>query len=109
VSATYGSVPNHPTKYPKFALAAPVLPTRSPPVTQSGNRPVRRPGPAPARTGRQGWGPGRAALTAAEFTSEAVELAKEYSTDGSSGFVNGILATIAHELRPDEDKLDVRP
>ncbi|HET9060949.1 MAG TPA: transcription antitermination factor NusB [Acidimicrobiales bacterium] len=34
--------------------------------------------------------------------SEAVELAKEYSTDESSGFVNGMLAAIAHELRPDE-------
>jgi N utilization substance protein B len=41
--------------------------------------------------------------------SEAVELAKAYSTDDSSGFVNGILATIAHELRPDEDKLNARP
>jgi transcription antitermination protein NusB len=41
--------------------------------------------------------------------SEAVELAKEYSTDESAGFVNGLLATIAHELRPDEDKLSVRP
>jgi len=41
--------------------------------------------------------------------SEAVELAKEYSTDESAGFVNGLLATIAHELRPDEDKLPVRP
>jgi transcription antitermination protein NusB len=41
--------------------------------------------------------------------SEAVELAKEYSTDESAGFVNGLLATIAHELRPDEDKLAVRP
>ena len=41
--------------------------------------------------------------------SEAVELAKEYSTDESAGFVNGLLATIAHELRPDEDKLPARP
>jgi N utilization substance protein B len=32
---------------------------------------------------------------------EAVELAKEYSTDDSGAFVNGILATIAREVRPD--------
>lgn len=31
---------------------------------------------------------------------EAVELAKEYSTDESGGFVNGILSTIAADLRP---------
>lgn len=41
--------------------------------------------------------------------SEAVELAKSYSTDESSGFVNGLLATIAHQLRPGEDKLDAQP
>ncbi len=41
--------------------------------------------------------------------SEAVELAKEYSTEDSGGFVNGLLATIAHELRPDEDKLIAQP
>ena len=41
--------------------------------------------------------------------SEAVELAKAYSTEDSGGFVNGLLATIAHELRPDEDKLTARP
>ncbi|HXW81389.1 MAG TPA: transcription antitermination factor NusB [Acidimicrobiales bacterium] len=41
--------------------------------------------------------------------SEAVELAKAYSTEESGGFVNGLLATIAHELRPDEDKLAARP
>jgi N utilization substance protein B len=34
--------------------------------------------------------------------SEAVELAKSYSTDESSGFVNGMLATISRELRPGE-------
>ena len=32
--------------------------------------------------------------------SEAVELAKAYSTDESGGFVNGVLAAIAHEVRP---------
>lgn len=31
--------------------------------------------------------------------SEAVELAKRYSTDDSSSFVNGLLGRIAHELR----------
>ena len=31
---------------------------------------------------------------------EAVELAKEYSTEESGGFVNGILSTIAAEVRP---------
>jgi N utilization substance protein B len=31
---------------------------------------------------------------------EAVELAKTYSTEESGGFVNGILATIAAEVRP---------
>ena len=34
--------------------------------------------------------------------SEAVELAKRYSTDDSGKFVNGMLASIAHELRGDE-------
>jgi N utilization substance protein B len=33
---------------------------------------------------------------------EAVELAKEYSTDDSGRFVNGILATIAADIRPRE-------
>lgn len=32
--------------------------------------------------------------------SEAVELAKRFSTDNSGRFVNGVLATIAAELRP---------
>jgi N utilization substance protein B len=31
---------------------------------------------------------------------EAVELAKDYSTEDSGGFVNGILSTIAAEVRP---------
>lgn len=34
--------------------------------------------------------------------SEAVDLAAEYSTDSSSRFVNGVLARLAGELRPDE-------
>jgi transcription antitermination protein NusB len=31
---------------------------------------------------------------------EAVELAKQYSTEASGGFVNGVLATIARRVRP---------
>ena len=31
---------------------------------------------------------------------EAVELAKQYSTEQSGGFVNGVLGTIATEVRP---------
>jgi N utilization substance protein B len=34
--------------------------------------------------------------------SEAVELAKRYSTDDSGKFVNGMLARIAEELRPED-------
>ncbi len=34
--------------------------------------------------------------------SEAVELAAEYSTEASSRFVNGVLARLATDLRPDE-------
>lgn len=41
--------------------------------------------------------------------SEAVELAKQYSTDESSGFVNGMLAAIASELRPGGDRITSRP
>ncbi|MCC5953058.1 MAG: transcription antitermination factor NusB [Acidimicrobiia bacterium] len=33
---------------------------------------------------------------------EAVELAKTYSTDDSPRFVNGILAAVARDVRPDE-------
>jgi N utilization substance protein B len=33
---------------------------------------------------------------------EAVELAKQYSTEQSGGFVNGVLSTIAAEVRPSE-------
>jgi N utilization substance protein B len=53
-----------------------------------------------------GWRPD---VPTSVVISEAVELAKSYSTDDSSGFVNGMLATIAHELRPDEDKLTAQP
>ena len=31
---------------------------------------------------------------------EAVELAKTYSTDDSGGFVNGVLSTVARQVRP---------
>ncbi len=34
--------------------------------------------------------------------SEAVELAKRYSTEESGRFVNGVLASVAAKLRPDE-------
>ena len=36
----------------------------------------------------------------ADVISEAVELAKRYSTDESGRFVNGVLASIAAEVRP---------
>jgi len=32
---------------------------------------------------------------------EAVELAKQYSTEQSGGFVNGVLSTIAAQVRRD--------
>ena len=32
--------------------------------------------------------------------NEAVELAKKYSTEQSAGFVNGVLASVAAEVRP---------
>jgi N utilization substance protein B len=44
-----------------------------------------------------GWRPD---VPTSVVISEAVELAKAYSTDESSGFVNGMLATIAGQLRP---------
>jgi N utilization substance protein B len=31
---------------------------------------------------------------------EAVELAKQYSTDDSGRYVNGVLSAVAHEVRP---------
>ncbi|MGH9018220.1 MAG: transcription antitermination factor NusB [Acidimicrobiales bacterium] len=36
----------------------------------------------------------------AVILDEAVELAKQYSTEQSGGFVNGVLATIAAQVRP---------
>ena len=42
----------------------------------------------------------RADVPTAAIISEAVELAKRYSTDDSGRFVNGMLGRIAEELRP---------
>ena len=39
---------------------------------------------------------------------EAVELAKRFSTDNSGRFVNGVLASLAAELRPGADRRDRR-
>ena len=39
-------------------------------------------------------------IPVAAVISEAVELPKRYSTDESGRFVNGVLANIAHEVRP---------
>lgn len=44
-----------------------------------------------------GWEP---ELPTAVVVNEAVELAREYSTDDSPRFVNGLLSRIAEELRP---------
>jgi hypothetical protein len=42
----------------------------------------------------------RADVPTGAVISEAVELAKRYSTDDSGKFVNGLLARIAREVRP---------
>jgi len=47
-----------------------------------------------------GWRPD---VPTSVVISEAVELAKLYSTDDSGGFVNGMLASISRHLRPGED------
>jgi N utilization substance protein B len=44
-----------------------------------------------------GWAP---EMPTAVVISEAVELAKQYSTKDSGRFVNGLLSRIAEELRP---------
>ena len=44
-----------------------------------------------------GWEP---EMPTAVVISEAVELAKQYSTKDSGRFVNGLLSRIAEELRP---------
>ena len=41
----------------------------------------------------------RAEVPVAVVIDEAVELAKEYSTDASAGFVNGVLTTVARQVR----------
>jgi N utilization substance protein B len=41
------------------------------------------------------------AVPVAVVIDEAVELAKTYSTEESGGFVNGVLSSIAAEVRPD--------
>ena len=41
----------------------------------------------------------RADTPVAVIIDEAVELAKEYSTDASPGFVNGVLTTVARAVR----------
>jgi N utilization substance protein B len=41
-------------------------------------------------------------IPTAAVISEAVELAGEYSTDESGRFVNGVLAAIAAEVRPED-------
>jgi transcription antitermination protein NusB len=44
----------------------------------------------------------RPEIPVAVIINEAVELAKEYSTDESGRFVNGVLSRVADELRPSE-------
>ena len=39
----------------------------------------------------------------AVILDEAVELAKQYSTEQSGGFVNGVLSTIATQVRPAQE------
>jgi N utilization substance protein B len=46
-----------------------------------------------------GWEP---EMPTAVVISEAVELAKQYSTKDSGRFVNGLLSRLAVELRPDD-------
>lgn len=53
-----------------------------------------------------GWEPD---VPTSVVISEAVELAKDYSTEDSSSFVNGVLAAISRELRAEEYKLAPRP
>jgi N utilization substance protein B len=48
----------------------------------------------------------RADVPTAVIINEAVDLAKEYSTEKSGGFVNGVLVAVAEELRPDSDRPD---
>ncbi len=43
----------------------------------------------------------RADIPTGAVISEAVELAKRFSTDESGRFVNGMLSAVAAEVRPD--------
>lgn len=45
----------------------------------------------------------RADVPTAVVLDEAVELAKQFSTDNSGSFVNGILATVARQVRGDPE------
>jgi N utilization substance protein B len=45
----------------------------------------------------------RTDVPVAVVIDEAVELAKQYSTEQSGGFVNGVLSTIATQVRPSTD------
>lgn len=45
----------------------------------------------------------RGDVPTAVVINEAVELAKEYSTEKSGGFVNGVLVAVAGEVRSDDD------
>ena len=47
----------------------------------------------------------RSEVPLAVVIDEAVELAKEYSTEDSGRYVNGVLSAIAAELRPDESSV----
>jgi transcription antitermination protein NusB len=42
-------------------------------------------------------------IPVAVIINEAVELAKQYSTEESGRFVNGVLSRVARDVRPDED------
>ena len=44
-----------------------------------------------------------AEISVAVIINEAVELAHEYSTRGSAGFINGLLSQVASIARPTED------
>ncbi len=45
-------------------------------------------------------------IPVAVVISEAVELAKQYSTTGSGGFVNGLLVRVAAEVRADASHIE---
>ncbi|MCP4251162.1 MAG: transcription antitermination factor NusB [bacterium] len=49
------------------------------------------------------------ATSVGTIIDEAVELAKRYSTERSGRFVNGVLATLARQERPDETNGAVEP